>query len=135
MTLEEQRFLDAFETCRLPAQAWTHTAHIRMAWLCLGDDDFAGAVARIRSGILRYNAEVLDKLAEYHETVTVAFSRIIKSRMRTGDSWESFAERNEDLFARTPSALSPYYSAQLLMSAQARRSFVEPDRRPLPDSA
>ncbi len=132
MEPEDSAFLAAFESCTLAPETWTHTAHIRMAWLCLGAADFATALERIRNGILRYNAEVLDKLPEYHETVTVAFARIIAARMRPGESWEEFARHNEDLFARTPPALSPYYSAALLMSQQARRSFVEPDLRPLP---
>lgn len=133
MTKEERTFLEAFETCSLPPEAWTHTAHIRMAWLCLGEGDFESALERIRHGILRYNAEVLDKISEFHETVTVAFARIIAARMRPDEGWEVFAQHNEDLFARTPPALSAYYSMELLMSQQARRSFVEPDLRPLPD--
>ena len=133
MTAEDEAFLAAFESCRLLPEAWTHAAHIRMAWLCLGAEAYAGALERIRRGILRYNEQVLDKLPEYHETVTVAFARIIASRMRPGEEWTSFAQHNEDLFARTPPALSSYYSMELLMSPQARRSFVEPDLKPLPE--
>lgn len=133
MTPEEITFLRSFEDCTLPPEKWTHEAHIHMGWLCLQDRDFTVALRRIREGILRYNGEVLNRLAEYHETVTVAFARLIAARMRSGESWEHFCRRNEDLFARTPPALGEYYSATRLMSAEARRNFIEPDLRELPE--
>ncbi len=133
MTPEDAEFLKAFESCTLAPECWTHTAHIHMAWLCLGASDFPTALARIRTGIRRYNAEVLDKLPEYHETVTVAFARLIASRMREGQDWQGFAASNEDLFVSSPPSLGAYYSSHRLMSAAARRSFVEPDLQPLPD--
>lgn len=132
MTESEAKFLQAFESCALPAEQWTHHAHVRMAWLCLGEADFIQALERMRAGIRRYNAEVLDKLAEYHETVTVAFAQLIAARRRSGESWQAFAERNQDLFARTPPVLATYYSRERLMSDEARRRFIEPDLRPLP---
>lgn len=133
MTPEEAGFLRSFEDCTLPPGEWTHLAHIRMAWLCLGADAFAPALGRIRAGILRYNGEVLDKLSEYHETVTVAYARLIASQMRPGESWEQFSRRNEDLFARSPPALGKFYSMARLMSVEARQAFIEPDLCDLPE--
>ncbi len=135
MTPDEASFLQSFEDCTLPADKWTHAAHIRMAWLYLTEDDFAAALGRIRDGIRRYNAEVLDKLSEYHETVTVAFATLVAARMRAGESWQQFALRNKDLFLRSPPALAKYYSTELLMSDAARARFIEPDLRELPHPA
>ena len=132
MTPEETRFLQSFEDCTLPPVEWTHAAHVRMAWLCLQSDEFDAALRRIRAGILRYNGKVLDKLAEYHETVTVAFAWLVASRIQTDETWQQFADRNQDLFARKPPALAAYYSPDRLMSAKARASFVDPDLQPLP---
>lgn len=137
ISTEDEKFLHAFETCALPAEAWTHAAHLRMAWLCLGHspgkDGHARALARIRAGIMQYNKEVLDKLPEYHETVTVAFVRLIAARMRSAETWEQFAARNPDLFARKPPVLAAYYSKNLIQSERARASFVEPDLKALPE--
>lgn len=135
MTPDEEKFLCAFENCTLPPTEWTHAAHIRMAWLCLRADDFEDALSRIRTGIRRYNEKVLDKLAEYHETVTVAFAWLIASRIDQDETWEEFAGRNEVLFARRPPVLAAYYSAGKLGSVEARTRFVEPDLRPLPARA
>ncbi|NNF51198.1 MAG: hypothetical protein HKN59_02050 [Gammaproteobacteria bacterium] len=132
MTHDEEKFLDSFENCLLPPGEWTHAAHIQMAWLCLQADVFDAALTRIRAGILRYNAKVLNKLGEYHETVTVAFATLIASRIEPGETWEQFRGRNADLFARKPPALANYYSAEMLMSERARSQFVEPDLQPLP---
>lgn len=125
-------FLRAFEACTLPPELWTHEAHVRMAWLCLGEAPYPQAVARIRAGIRRYNEKVLDKLPEYHETVTLAFARLIAARRRPDESWRAFTARNDDLLARDPPALGVFYSRSLLMSDEARRAFVEPDLQPLP---
>ena len=132
LTEEELDFLRAFESCKLPADQWTHNAHVRFAWLCLEEAGLDVALQRIRNGILRYNEEVLDKLSEYHETVTVAFTTLVFSRKQDAESWPDFAVRNQDLFARSPPALAVYYSKVRLKSPQARREFVAPDLRPLP---
>lgn len=132
VTNSDAEFLQAFEACTLPAGRWTHEAHVRMAWLCLGQASYPEAVARIRAGIRRYNEKVLDKLPEYHETVTLAFARLIAARSRPQESWKTFIARNVDLLARDPPALGFYYSRSLLMSESARRQFVEPDLQPLP---
>lgn len=132
MTPDETRFLQSFEDCTLPPDEWTHAAHIRMAWLCLQHDEFGVALDRIRQGILRYNGKVLDKLAEYHETVTVAFARLIAARIHANESWQQFVRRNDDLFARTPPILEKYYSTSRLMSTAAREEFLEPDLFALP---
>lgn len=132
MDATDREFLQAFEACALPPERWTHCAHVRMAWLYLGQAPFSQAVTRIRAGIRRYNAEVLDKLPEYHETVTLAFARLIAARHRPGETWQAFAVRNADLLARNPPALGAYYSRARLMSGEAREHFVEPDIKPLP---
>lgn len=133
MQPDEAQFLIDFENCTLDPDLWTHTAHVRMTWLCLRQASYPEALERIRAGIMRYNGEVLDKLPEYHETVTVAFARLIASRICPGEDWETFAARNDDLFTRTPPALSAYYSMTRLMSEEARKNFVEPDLRALPE--
>ena len=129
MTHEE--FIRQFEECTLPASEWTHAAHIRMAWFYLSHCDYRTGLSRIRNGIRQYNAEVLDKLTEYHETVTVAFAQIIASRIRKDGSWEEFVNENPDLFDKMP-ILIEYYSPEVLQSVEARTAFIAPDRADLP---
>src|SRR5262249_21639313 len=129
MTDEELR--SAFESCTLPFALWTHRAHVRMAFLYASQHPFQAALDRMRLSIQAYNAsqqvpESLDR--GYHETITVAFMRLVCSKLtRTGpfpDS-EAFCERHPDLLDK--SVLLKLYSKERLMSPEAKRGFVEPD--------
>jgi len=129
--MTDDEFLAAFEACTLPRPEWTHEAHVRMAWLYFTRLPAAAAADRIRVGIRRYNASVGSD--GYHETITVAFARVIAARVRGGESFTDFRDREPDLFDRKSSALLRYYSDTLLHSPAAKLEFVEPDREPLPD--
>ncbi len=129
---EELAFLREFEECSLLASQWTHLAHVRVAWLFLTQFASPGALARIRAGILRFNTEVLGRRQEYHETVTVAFARIISDRMIPGEAWEEYVQRIDDILNASSPILETYYSSERLESVQARKEFVEADRCELP---
>lgn len=126
-------FRACFERCELPEFEWTHLAHVRLAWICLSLEPESKALARIREGILRYNTEVLHRRHKYHDTVTVAFTRIVAGRMRPGESWTDFAERINDILDPGRPVLLRYYSERRLYSDDARRRFIEPDREELPE--
>ncbi|OWK35539.1 hypothetical protein [Fimbriiglobus ruber] len=130
--MADDDFLAAFVSCMLPRADWTHAAHVRMAWLYLTRLPFDQALDRARTGIQRYNAS-LGNAAGYHDTVTVAFVRVIAARMSAGaETFSAFRDRNPDLFDRTGAVLQTHYSQSLLDSEEARRQFVPPDREPLP---
>jgi len=128
ITQDDRQFLEAFEKCALGAKCWTHEAHVRIGWLVLQEESsFDLALERIRQGIKRFNST--NNSIGYHETITVAFARIIDSRRIPADSWQIFCQKNQDLFDK--SCLSKYYSSKILASVEARQSFVEPDVQPL----
>jgi len=128
----DAEFLARFEACTLPESEWTHTAHIRVAWICLRQMSPGQALERIRSGILQYNTEVLKRRQKYHETVTVAFTRIVAERMREDEPWIEFEKRIDDILNSAEPILLRYYSADRLFSDDARRQFVEADVQELP---
>ncbi|MBX9694450.1 MAG: hypothetical protein K2Z81_18835 [Cyanobacteria bacterium] len=129
---DDREFLDKFEKCTLSGKCWTHEAHIRMAWLRMEQSDsFEEALDRIRSGIKAFNSSV--QSVGYHETITVAFARVIHSKRRLSkgsSNWQAFLEENEVLLSKN--CLLEFYSAELLKSDEARHFFVEPDLKPLP---
>ena len=129
---DDEVFLSRFEDCTLPASAWTHFAHIRIAWLYLAQDDPDTALKRICGEILRYNTEVLLRRHKYHETVTVAFARIVSDRMQALQTWQQFADGIDDILDPATPVLMTYYSGEPLFSDEARQNFVEPDIRHLP---
>jgi len=147
--MTDDKFLSAFESCRLARKDWTHEAHVRMAWLYLTRAAGDGAVfARVRSGIQRLNAaftrrqqilcralpakpKEMPTATGYHETITAAFVLLIASRVRPDEDFAGFRDRNPDLFDNTLSALLKHYSREVLFSAPAKAEFIEPDLAPL----
>jgi hypothetical protein len=129
--MTDDEFLAAFDACTLPKPLWTHEAHVRLAWICLGRMPFPAARDHVRAGIRRYN-ESLGNTTGYHDTVTVAFLRIIVARRRPGETFAEFRHANPEVLSKTEPILLSYYSKPRLDSAAARALFVESDLRPLP---
>lgn len=138
--MTDAAFLTAFEATTLDREDWTHDAHIRVAWLYLNQNSFPEALEKVRVGIQNLNRAYtpIDRCAPtkkgggYHDTITVAFVRVIAGRLAPGEDYSTFRDTNADLFDRSLSAVRRHYTKKLLFSAKARKAFVEPDRAPLP---
>src|SRR5580704_3857283 len=98
--MSDDEFLAAFEECTLTRSEWTHEAHVRMAWLYLTRFKLTDSIEKARNGIRRLNAtftkaksaaqlqhspEILlrenNPPDAYHDTITVAFVRLIAFRI------------------------------------------------------
>jgi hypothetical protein len=124
----DEEFLTALESCELPAEAFTHAAHVRAGYLYLRAGGFDAALGRMRAAVQRYAAH-LGKPDKYHETITVAHLALIHERLsERGDAgdWTSFQEQNPDLFERD--LLLRHYRRSELESDLARRIFILPRR-------
>lgn len=137
--MTDAEYITAFESCALTPEQWTHRAHVRMAWIYLkAGEPFEAVLSKVRQGIQRHNLVVLGKPGGYHETITYAFLRVIKTCLRGDLSDQDFAaETFEEFCLRQPSLLSSnllkqYFSQELLASELARKEFVDPDVSPLP---
>lgn len=123
--MTDQEFVRAFETCELPPACFHHRDHIRLAWIYVRQYGEAEATRRIEESIRRYAAH-LGISEKYHQTITVAWMRLVAAGVGAGD-FEEFARRNPGLLEK--SALGAYYSEAVLKSEAARVGFVEPDLR------
>lgn len=133
MSLADADFLHAFERCTLPATSWTHIAHVRLAWLKLAQHPYEAALESVRRGIQRYNNVILKKEGAYHETITVAFMRLVNEAKHNGvKHFADLESRHPELLDRKLSALLEHYSRDRLFSAEARSDYIEPDLKPLP---
>lgn len=98
--MTDQEFLDALESCELPAGELGHAAHVRAAYLYLSKAALDEALDRIRGTLRRYVAH-LGKADVYDDAMTAAYTKIIHGRMaERGDAggWAAFARNNPDLF-------------------------------------
>ena len=132
--MTDDEFLDAFETCRIPKALWTHEAHVRMAWLYLRRRPLEEVIPFVRGAIQRYNRS-LGNTEGYHETVTLAYLILIDARIDRESSeaaFSAFSEAFPSLLDHKLSVVLEHYSREVLFSNEAIRTFVEPDRLPLP---
>ena len=127
--MTDEQLVAAFESNQLPAEAFTHTNHVRVAWWYLRQDSFPGALLRFSTALRRF-AESKGASGKYHETITVAYMLIIADRLtrNPSGSWKEFVEGNPDLLQSRPAVLESFYSASTLTSDRARQGFVMPDR-------
>ena len=126
--MTDDEFVRAFESTELAAEAFPHTAHVRVAWWYLQHEPILIALARFRASLQRF-AAAKGKPDRYHETITIAFMLLIAERLgRSRDlSWDEFAARHPDLLQWQPSVLAEFYSTDLLASPRAKEMFVLPD--------
>ncbi len=131
---EFQDFIHAFENGTLPKEEWHHAEHVAVAFWYLTHCDPETAIFKIRSGIQNLNLKhgvEQTPTGGYHETWTIFFTKILRN----------FIRRDVDLDLPLIEQLSQaieflkdfkgitgeYYSKNLIMSWEARTSWVEPD--------
>ena len=130
--LTDLEFVRMFEACELANDSFRHRDHIRLAWIYLeryGEPEARGQIA----GAIRKFAAQHGKTDKYHETITVAWLRLVRSAMARVPLDASFEELTiaapELLDKRT---IEKFYSTAVLASEAARTYWVEPDLQPLP---
>ncbi len=122
------------EACEIPAGAFHHEQHLRVAWTLLEEDGLLVALGRFPR-VLRRFAEYHGAYTLYHETITWAFLFLIQERrhqLPADHGWEEFARANPELLQDHKGTLARYYSKERLGSDLARSVFLMPDRCPLP---
>lgn len=138
--LDDDALWAAFHERALSTAEWTHTAHLRMAWLHLARYSLDEAHLRMRIGIMRLNtAQGLVETPQrgYHETITRVWLALVQEARRA-ESAESTREPATDSASFVAAHGFPrelplaYYSRERLFSLAARAMFVEPDLAPLP---
>ena len=114
---------------------WTHRDHVATAaYYCITDPDCA--TDRMRAGIQALNKArgvETTPVGGYHETLTIAWSRIIAGHIRSLGDLEPVEKINSAIttFEDRKTTLR-YYSRDRIMSLEARYGWVEPDLEPLP---
>lgn len=130
--LTDQQFVHAFESCDLPKEHFRHRDHIRLAWIYLqlyGDRE---ARWHMSEAIRRF-AAFHGQTHKYHETITVAWLRLVAhamTRLPRSADFDALTKDSPELLEKR--TIERFYSADLLASEAARTSWVEPDLQSLP---
>ena len=119
--LSDAEFLEQFDAGTLDLDAFDHEAHVRAAWLCLRAAPFREAVARLRRGLKRL-AISAGQPQRYHETITVAYARLIHRQMRllNDPPWEEFTAQSPDLLGPDLAAAASVCTARRRWTRQSR---------------
>lgn len=134
---EWEAFLARFERCELARPEWTHSAHLAVATIYVSRHPVADALTRTRDGILRLNAHFgvpQTRDGGYHETLTVFFVQLIAELVAAPGVPTSLDGRIRLVTERLADkhVVLDWYGRERINSWEARTSWVEPDRRPLP---
>lgn len=130
---EDIEFRRAFEACETPPAEFNHAAHVRLAYVYLCAYPVAGAIERMKTSLLNFLAHLGVGEAKYHETMTRAWIMAVDHFMAKSpecSSASSFLAANPTLL--DSKIILTHYSAGLLFSSSARRSFVPPDIQAIP---
>jgi hypothetical protein len=134
VSIDDDTLWRTFQDRTLGHAEWTHTAHLRVAWLHLARYRLDEAHLRMRVGIIRLNAAhelVETEVRGYHETLTRVWLVLVRDARRRVSCADSAA------FVATPGlerdAPLRYYSRERLFSIAARAMFVAPDLAELPE--
>ena len=104
----------------------SHRDHVRLVFLYSKTGD---AVARIRDDLIACTA-ARGSSSAFHETRTWAWAQLIVAAADAFDDFDALWAAHPEFDRRN--LLSDYYSDELLNSAEARGSIVQPDLAPLP---
>lgn len=127
--MTDDELVAAFEAATLPADRFTHAAHVRVAWWYLKHHP-VGEALTLFTASLKHFAARHGAIGLYHETITVAYVLLIAERLALSRdlSWDAFSAAHPELLARRPSILDRYYDEATLESPRAKAGFVMPVR-------
>jgi hypothetical protein len=122
-----------FEACRTGKEAFKHREHLTVAAWYLGNSTLAQATQKMRTGLLRFLDHHKVDPGKYHETLTVFWIEIVRQTLSETAPDSSLVERCNKVIElrQNPGLALEYYTAELLWSDEARRSWVAPDRKAL----
>lgn len=127
--LNDAEFLASFHSCVLPPACFRHADHLRLAWLHIQQHSLEVAIDNVCQGIQAYAAH-LGKPELYHETMTVAWVRLIASHDEA--TFDEFLRLNQHRL--NVDLLHRFWSPERLSRSQARAAWLAPDRMPLPSA-
>jgi hypothetical protein len=121
----------------LPRAEWTHAAHLAVGLWHVHQYGPEEAILRLRSGIRSLNERhgtANTETSGYHETITVAYVRLIGQFLSACPPGGPLEERVRELLGgplADRAFLLRFWSRELLMSPAARAAWTAPDLAPL----
>ena len=133
-SVQDRQLADELDTLRWPPADFNHRLHIRLAYIYLCQHGQDEALRSMRDWTLRYlSHHGIDPAGKYNETLTRAWMLAVRHFMACTTrsvSSEHFIAQNPRLL--DSKIMMSHYTPERLWSVEARESFLEPDRAPIP---
>ena len=134
--MTDDELLAAFEAGTVSRERWDHRAHLRAAFAVLRRDGLDGSRGAMREGLqgllTRFGVED-GPTRGYHETITVAWLRLVDAADRGHGPLESSDALLEACsYLLDKRLLRLFYGKERLTSPEAKRAFVDGDLCALP---
>ena len=120
--------VDRLERCLLGKAEFHHRDHLAVAVVYLFAGDFSSAIERMRASLTRFAAHH-GVGGLYHETLTCFWLQQVENRLDRESCLRESVKRIHDQLSDKELPFA-YYSRELLNSAEARKTWVEPDLEP-----
>ena len=135
LSKNDEEFKSQIENLEYPVSEFNHRAHLRLAYIYLVQEkNTEVAVNRMRESLKKLLIHAgVDPVVKFHETLTEAWILAVNHFINSTDSSSSsddFIDQNPDML--DSDIMLSHYSADLLFSDQAKISYVEPDKEPIP---
>ncbi len=129
-------FMEEVESCSFPVDSFDHRAHLRLAYIYLVQGgNTTTATQRMRNTLIRLLESIgVDPSAKFHETMTEAWVKAVNHFMsitEQASSADEFIDKHTQML--DSSIMLSHYSAEVLFSNDARKSFIEPDLQAIPE--
>lgn len=129
--LDDEIFEAQFAACSLDPALFSHSAHLRLAWIHIKKYGLDTAIDHMCNQIATY-AGSLGAHDKFNKTVTVAATKAVYHFMQksNSDNFEDFIQEFPRLQHNFKALMDAHYDIDIFALEEAKRMFLEPDRLP-----
>jgi hypothetical protein len=129
--MSDSDFEQQFADCSLDPETFTHTSHVRLAWIHLRKYGIHQAIENLNTQIAQYDAVHGDG-TKFHKTLTMAAIYVVHHFVNKSRSanFDDFNREFPRLNAGFRQLVAQHYSHDRLALPKAKTDFVEPDLLP-----
>ncbi len=129
--LDDETFEAQFADCSLKPSLFSHSAHLRLAWIHIKKYGLDATIDHMCDQIARY-AGSLGAHDKFNKTVTVAATKAVHHFMQRSDSdnFQGFIQEFPRLQDDFKGLMDAHYDIDIFALEEAKRMFLEPDRLP-----
>jgi hypothetical protein len=132
---EIEAVVSGFENCTLPDSEFNHAAHliVALSYLHRSRLTVPQAAVRIRAALYRFLDHYGEDRQKYNETITLFWVKLVDSFLEQTDTTRPLADIANEMIESVGSSqtIYNYYSKERLSSEEARKTWIEPDVKPL----